>query len=379
MPTSTPLSRLHVAIDCRVVSPRFPGIGRATLETVRALAAHEGGPRLSLLVDAREPQPALYDLAGMRVRLIPMATAMRSPADQWTLPLLLRRLRPDIYHSPYYAIPALLPGRVVLTVHDLIPRLFPAYWPNPAVRRLIDAWTSYALWRADRLVAVSETTARDVARLSPRVAGKVRVVRSGVSPRDAGVRHTEAVRTAADGAPYLLYVGSNKPHKNLPRLVDAFARLLRETETPGNLVIAGAWDPRYPEAADAVRRHGLARRVSFEHRPSDERLDALYAGARGFVFPSLYEGFGLPVLEAMAAGLPVATSARGSLAEVAGDAALLFDPEDEDAMRAALHRLLRDDALRAALAAAGLARARLFPWSRTAAETCAVYAELAAR
>ncbi len=380
MSVSASVSHLHVTVDCRVVSAHFPGIGRATLETVRALTACEDGPRLSLLVDAHQPPSTLTALAGRRVQLIPVATKLRAPADQWALPLLLRRLRPDIYHASYYAIPAALPGRVVVTIYDLIPRLFPAYWPNPVMKHIINAWTAYAARRADRVMACSESTARDIARLLPAAARKVRVARLGVtapaSRASAGYRQPGAT---GPGTPYLLYVGSNKPHKNLPRLVDAFARLLREADTPGNLVIAGAWDERYPEAVDAVRRHGLTDRVTFEHRPSDERLDALYAGARGFVFPSLYEGFGLPVLEAMAAGVPVATSARGSLGEVAGDAALLVDPEDEDAIGVALHRLLRDDALCAALTAAGLARARLFPWSRTAAETCAVYAELAAR
>ncbi len=376
--SSASVSHLHVAVDCRVVSAHFPGIGRATLETVRALTAHEHAPRLSLLVEAQQPPPALAALAGQRVQLVPMTTKLRSPADQWALPLLLRRLRPDIYHASYYAIPVALPGRVVVTIYDLIPRLFPAYWPNPVMRYTINAWTAYAARRADRVVACSESTARDIARLLPGAARKVRVARLGVAARAAAAWEATGP-TDASGAPYLLYVGSNKPHKNLPRLAAAFARAVRETDTPANLVIAGAWDDRYPEAVDAVRRHELAARVRFEHRPSDERLDRLYADARGFVFPSLYEGFGLPVLEAMAAGLPVATSARGSLGEVAGDAALLFDPTDEEAISVALRRLLRDDALCATLAAAGRERAQLFPWSRTATETRAVYADLAAR
>lgn len=376
MSVSASVSHLHVTVDCRVVSAHFPGIGRATLETVRALTACEDGPRLSLLVDAHQPPSTLTALAGRRVQLIPVATKLRAPADQWALPLLLRRLRPDIYHASYYAIPAALPGRVVVTIYDLIPRLFPAYWPNPVMKHIINAWTAYAARRADRVMACSESTARDIARLLPAAARKVRVARLGVtapaSRASAGYRQPGAT---GPGTPYLLYVGSNKPHKNLPRLVAAFARVA--PEMAGDLVIAGAWDEHYPQAMDLARRRGLADRVRVERRPTDQRLDELFAGATAFVFPSLYEGFGLPVLEAMAAGLPVATGDRGSLKEVAGDAALLFDPTDEGALAAALRRLLRDEELRARLAAAGPARAALFPWSRTAEGAWQVYAEAA--
>jgi len=366
-------SDLHVAVDCRVVDPHYPGIGRAVLETVRALARDERAPRLSLLVPPTTP-PELVELAadsGGRVSLAPMRSRLRAPADQWALPRALARLRPDVYHAPYYAVPAVIPVPMVLTVYDLIPQLFPQYWPNHALRAAIDVWTHYAIRRADRVIAISESTASDLARLVPSAAGKTRVALLGVTPRP----HAISTQQDAAAEPYLLYVGSNKPHKNLPRLVAAFAHLT--PDVAGRLVIAGAWDNDYPQARDEVHRRGLAARVTFEHRPSDRRLDALFTNATAFVFPSLYEGFGLPVLEAMAAGLPVATSARGSLGEVAGDAALLFDPTSDEEMAAALRRLLRDEALRARLAAAGRARASLFPWSRTARDTLEVYREAA--
>ena len=366
---------LHIAVDCRVVDPHFPGIGRATLETVRALA-HEGtARRLTLLVGPGAPPAGLAELAACSgVELAPVAAALRAPADQWMLPRLLRLLRPDVYHATYYAIPARLPGRVAVTIYDLIPRLFPHYWPNPAARHAINAWTAHAARRADRVIACSHATAADIARLLPGAAGKVRVAPLGVAPRSPAPP-APLPQGARGDMPYLLYVGSNKPHKNLPRLVAAFAQVAPRVE--GRLLIAGAWDPRYPEAADEARRHGLEQRVIFEHRPSEARLDELFASAAGFVFPSLYEGFGLPVLEAMAAGLPAATSDRGSLGEVAGDAALRFNPDDVTSIAAAVERLCGDAALRARLSAEGRTRAALFPWSRTAHDTWAVYEELA--
>jgi alpha-1,3-rhamnosyl/mannosyltransferase len=328
--------------------------------------------RLSLLVRPGELPPELAELGGYRhVELVSVGATVRAAADQWALPGLLRRLRPHVYHAPYYAIPAFVPGRIVVTIHDLIPRLFPHYWPNPVTRAVINGWTAYAAYRSARVIAPSHTTAGDVARLLPGTAGKVRVALEGATPRPAARPAAAAER----GTPYLLYVGSNKPHKNLPRLVAAFARV--SPGVAGNLVIAGAWDERYPRAAEIARRRGITERVIFERRPSDARLDELYAAATGFIFPSLYEGFGLPVLEAMAAGLPVATTDRGSLAEVAGEAALRFDPHDEAAIAAAIQRLLSDEELRAQLSARGRAQAALFPWSRTAEEIWAVYEEAA--
>jgi alpha-1,3-rhamnosyl/mannosyltransferase len=366
------MSALHIAVDCRVVDPRYPGVGRSALETARALAELGTARRLSLLIPPGEPSPALAALGGYQgVELVDVGAPIRTPADQWALPRLLRKLRPDVYHATYFAVPAIVPGRVVVTIYDLIPRLFPQYWPNGLIRSTINAWMAYAARRAARIIACSHNTANDIARLLPAAVAKVRVVPLGVSPW-TGERPRQAAATAA---PYLLYVGSNKPHKNLPRLVAAFARIA--PGTAANLIVAGAWDARYPEARDEVRRRRLGGRVSFEHQPSPTRLADLYMGATGFIFPSLYEGFGLPIVEAMAAGAPVATTDRGSLREVAGDAALLFDPTDESAITAAMERLLTDQDLRTQLSARGRARAALYPWSRTAQETWTVYEEVA--
>jgi alpha-1,3-rhamnosyl/mannosyltransferase len=366
------MSALHVAVDCRVVDPRYPGVGRAVLETARALAELGAARRLSLLIPPGEPAPALAALGGYHgVEVVDVGAPIRTPADQWALPRLLRKLRPDVYHATYFAVPALVPGPIVVTIYDLIPRLFPQYWPNGLIRSTIKAWMAYAARRAARVIACSHNTADDIARLLPAAVAKVRVVPLGVSPW-TGERPHQAAATAA---PYLLYVGSNKPHKNLPRLVAAFARIA--PRTAANLIVAGAWDTRYPEARDEVRRRRLDGRVSFEHRPSSTRLADLYMGATGFIFPSLYEGFGLPIVEAMAAGAPVATTDRGSLREVAGDAALLFDPTDESSIAAAMERLLTEQDLRTQLSARGRARAALFPWSRTAQETWTVYEEVA--
>jgi alpha-1,3-rhamnosyl/mannosyltransferase len=170
---------------------------------------------------------------------------------------------------------------------------------------------------------------------------------------------------------YLLYVGSNKPHKNLPALVDAYARL---GDTPP-LLLAGTQDPRYPQVGRRVEQLGLENRVRILGAIPEEDLPALYGNALALVFPSLYEGFGLPPLEAMACGAPVACSDIPSLREAAGQAALWFDPSSPDSIASALEKILDDQELRAALRASGLRRAAELTWDLAAQKTLDVFRE----
>jgi alpha-1,3-rhamnosyl/mannosyltransferase len=174
---------------------------------------------------------------------------------------------------------------------------------------------------------------------------------------------------------YVLYLGSNKPHKNLIRLIEAWA-LLAEYGTRSTLLIAGTWDPRHPEPRLLARRLGLEN-IRWLGPVPEPDIPALYAGATAFVFPSLYEGFGLPVLEAMACGTPVACSNTSSLPEVVGDAALLFDPTDAAGIAEALSRLMHDADLRADLRERTLRQAARFSWERTARATLTVYRQTA--
>jgi alpha-1,3-rhamnosyl/mannosyltransferase len=170
----------------------------------------------------------------------------------------------------------------------------------------------------------------------------------------------------------MLYFGSNKPHKNVPRLVEAFAAGCARASGI-DLVIAGHWDERYPQAKALAERLSLKERVRFIGPVQDNDLPALYGGTELFVFPSEYEGFGLPVLEAMACGAPVVCSNRSSLPEVAGDAALLCDPHDAAALARALEQALTDRGLRAALQQRGLERAAQFTWEQAASHTLKMY------
>ena len=294
--------------------------------------------------------------------------------EQVAGPVALRRAGVDLVHGPVNVMPLLdgLPG--VVTVHDLAFRIYPEQYPR-AKQRYLDLLTGLSVRRAARVITVSESTRRDVLRFYRVDPERVVTVPNGVDPSLAPV--TDRERLAAfrkeHGLPddFILFVGTLQPRKNLVGLLRAYARMGARVDAP--LVVAGGKGWMYEPVFNEVRALGVEDRVIFAGYADPEDLALWYSAATVFVYPSLYEGFGLPVLEAMACGTPVITSDTSSLPEVAGDAALLVNPRDVDAMAAAIARLMGDPALRADLRERGLARARAFSWERTARETAAVY------
>ncbi len=233
-----------------------------------------------------------------------------------------------------------------------------------------------ALRTARQVVAISEASRLDLLAAFPVAPDRVTTTPLAPDPQfqPQSIAAVAALRERyALPAAFLLYLGINKPHKNLVALIQCLRPVASGHRT---LVIAGAWDTRYPQAKATAQALGMGERVRFLGPVPEVELPALYAAATAFVFPSRYEGFGLPVLEAMACGTPVACSNVSSLPEVAGDAALLFDPDDPAAMTQALHRLLEDASLRADLQTRGLAQAARFTWEQTAAATLRVYRKL---
>lgn len=292
--------------------------------------------------------------------------------------------QPGLLFVPAHVVPLAGAPPSVVTIHDLGYLAFPG--AHTARRRLeLDLTTRWSLRAARRVIAISRATKDDLVSHYGADPARVSVVHHGLGTafrpaRDPGVPARHGLRE-----PYFLYVGTVQPRKNLERLIEAYAALgsLLAGETA-----AGERRPAAPLLAIAGRRGwlteaierraaqaGVAGRVRFLGYVPDEDLPALLSGATAFVFPSLYEGFGMPVLEAMACGAPVLTSATSSLPEVAGDAALLVDPADTGAIAAGLARLAADEALRADLRARGMARAAQFSWERCARETLAVLLE----
>jgi len=371
------------ALDTRTATPHFPGIGRYVINLARAMASLlRDDERIILLHDPTEPfSRDLQALAGEQVQVVKAPISPFSLRQQWVVPRLLRRLGVDLCHSPYYLMPYRPGVPTVLTVYDLIPLHFPQY-VSPQARLLFRWATGLALRAADRVIAISQHTAQDLRAAYAIGPSRLTVIPLAAAPTfyPRPAPEVSAVRQKY-GLPdrYLLYVGSNKPHKNLLRLVEAWAQYaIRNTHCAphATLVIAGLWDPRYPQPRQRAQALGLDESVIWLGPLPDADLPALYSGAATFVFPSLYEGFGLPVLEAMACGTPVACSNSSSLPEVVGDAARTFDPGDAAAIAAALRDLVSDKTLRTRLRERGLQRAGHFSWTRTARETLDLYRQV---
>jgi alpha-1,3-rhamnosyl/mannosyltransferase len=360
---------MPIVIDTRTATDHFPGIGRYVANLAQVLRQVAPDLNLSLLTD---PSAMATCLTLPDLPHIACCASPFSVRQQWAVPAALRRARATLYHSPYYLMPYRPGVPTVLTIHDLIPLLFPHH--STAQARLLFRWAmALALRAARRVIAISEATRRDLLAHFRVPAAHVVVAPEAADPsfRPRPAAEVETVRRKYGlSGQYILYLGSNKPHKNLLHLVEAFSRLTPHTS---HLVIAGVWDPRYPEVRQRAEALGLEERVCFLGPVAESDLPAVYSGATLFAFPSLYEGFGLPVLEAMACGAPVVCSNTSSLPEVAGDAALTFDPTSIDAIADALRRLLSDSELRAELRTRGLHRAAQFSWERTAQETLAVY------
>ncbi len=293
--------------------------------------------------------------------------------EQALLPRMAARAGVDLVHSLASTAPAWGRFRRVVTVHDLIYARFPE--AHAGIRdRGMKVLVPLAVRRSDRVIAISQSTRNDLVQLLGVPDAKIDVVEQGmgsVSPPAATAAETRA-RFELGERRVLLSLSARRPHKNLAALIGAMARIPAE-ERP-LLVLPGYRTRHEQELRERARAAGIETDVRFLQWMSGEDIEALWAVADVFVFPSLYEGFGLPVLEAMARGVPVACSNTSSLPEVAGDAALLFDPRDELAIADALRRLLSDGALREQLRARGLARAREFSWARTARLTLECYA-----
>jgi len=375
-------------LDARTAVPHFPGIGRYVTNLASALApqltAHEEltfleSPSTAESTKASAPaseKAGAFQLPGNSI------AATATPFDirqQWRIPPLLKRLRVDgeaLYPSPYYLMPYRTGLPTLLTFYDIIPLKFPKAVPARA-RLFFRLAATLALRAADRVVAISDAARNDLTNHFHVPASKVSVTplatgaryRPQPSAEVARIRHQHHLPES-----FLLYLGSNKPHKNLPALVDAYAQTPSSHMPP--LVIAGAWDSRYPQPKQHAARHELGDAVRFLGPVAERDLPALYSAATLFIFPSLYEGFGLPVLEAMACGTPVACSNTPSLTEVAGDAALYFDPLSFTEIRDAIVELIEDGRQRARRAEQGLARARRYSWQATAAATLRCYREM---
>jgi len=379
IPPASGRPRLGLVATLLSTAASYRGAGIHTYS--RQLLQHLPGQQPALAYHAFVNDPAYQPPPGIDLHRAPAASQrplLRILWEQIALPLAARRRQIDLFHGLAYALPlaAGLPG--VVTVHDLSFLLFPHSF-GPGNRLYLSRITALSCRRARKVIAVSQATARDVQRLLGVPADRIEVIYNGVDeayfPRPAA--EIEETRLRA-GWPdrFLLSVGTLEPRKNHLMLIEAYAIYRRLAVAPLPLLIAGGRGWQYDAIFARVSALGLDQHVHFLGFAPASLLPWLYNAATVFVYPSRYEGFGLPVAEALACGLPAITSTASSLPEVAGEAAHTVDPDDTETLAVALAAITGDAERRAMMRAAGLAQAERFRWTLTAAKTAALYASI---
>jgi glycosyltransferase involved in cell wall biosynthesis len=371
---------MRIVFDGTTLRPRRTGVGYYVEHLLHHLA--QEGPEHELIVASHRPIDTTTPLPP-RVRVA--AVKWRAPGIVWmqTLaPRMLQQLQPDVAHFTNGMMPLLSSTPSVVTIHDMSLMLFPQFHPPRRVL-LNGPLLDIAARRADTVITVSESAKRDILQrynLSPE---RVHVIHEAAAPSFRPVldqRVLERVRRQYGlGERIILSVGTIEPRKNLPQLIDAFAARRRTGDLRHQLVCVGPYGWRSRGIQARIDRLRVADAITFTGYVPFDDLPALYSLAEIFVFPSVYEGFGLPVIEAMACGAPVITGRTAALAEIAGGAIEHVDRLDADSLGEAMVALARSRARRDHLAGLGIERARAFSWNRAARETLEVYRQTATR
>ena len=367
---------MRIVIDARKLHDF--GIGTYIRNLVTELGVLDHDSQYVLLTKPEDAVSAAA--AGPNFQSVVETSRPYSLGEQWRVPRAAARAKADLLHEPHYVLPPLTRCRTVVTIHDCIHLRFPEYLPSRAAFAYAHTMIRLAARKADRVLTVSDASKRDILHYTGVAPEKVVVVYNGLDARFAAAPDAEAMDRVRQrfqlDHPFVLYVGNIKPHKNLERLIAAFASMRADGPEGLKLVVIGDETSKHPALRQAVHRHRLDKHVRFFGFQPAMTLVTFYRLARAFVFPSLYEGFGLPPLEAMANETPVVTSNLSSLPEVAGDAALLVDPYDVTAIAEGIRRAVTDEPLRQQLIAKGRIRAKEFSWARAASQTLDVYREV---
>lgn len=380
--------RPHVVLDALQVTPQPAGVAQAILEYLAAMSEEDRHLRFTVLASHPREFAFLADREHWTVCPCPAAegnVVRKALFTQWGLPRLLKKLQADLLHSMQFITPLRNPCPTVATVHDMVWRLHPETIEEPR-RAYYRALVPRSLQAAAAILTNSEATARDVRRCLPGVADRVQVTAFGTPTWLAREVRTSAVPTPLPRRPFFLFVGTLEPRKNLPNLLGAYSGFLGDLKEQGldarrwpQLLLVGSRGWKMKGLSSLLATFPYPDHLQWRDYVPARELAQLYQQALALVFPSLYEGFGFPVLEAMSVGLPVMTANRGAMAEVAGTAALLVDPLDRAQMARTLHRLFTDGNLRQALGREGPRRSARWNWRQTVSATLPVYRRLTGR
>jgi glycosyltransferase involved in cell wall biosynthesis len=370
------LCLMKIAIDVHSLGTQSGGNETYCRQLLRGLAQSPGENQYELFY-TNPSALSTVDPAGGAFHFtpIPKNPIVRICA---VLPRLLAQTKPDVFHAQY-VLPPFVKTRTVLAIHDLAHEHFPEFF-HPVEAFRMKRLVRWSAKRASHIMTISEFSAVDIARRFDLPRERITVAHLAASPdfhpRDKAQSQEHLARKYGLAMPFILYVGRIQARKNLPRLVEAYARL-RKQGLDAKLVMVGKKDWQSEQLLGKIRELGLQESVVFPGFVPFDDLPLFYNAAEVFVFPSFFEGFGLPVVESMASGVPTITSFGSSLEEVAGDGALLIDPRDTDSITAALGKVLGDTALQRDLAARGLERSKQFTAGNLAEKALAVYRSLA--
>lgn len=373
---------VRIVIDGRYINDRFPGVGRYTYNLVRALGKLNTRSEFVILINSKLKN-SRFDLRLVseqpRFSLVDCQVPRFLPAEIPFLPIVIHRLNPSVFHSPFFLRPFPLSCPCVITLHDLIPLESLKNKSCPFNRMIFLFFTKLACHLSDAILTPSVSSAKSIQKWCESLDDRLHIIPLAADPliqRQPKLVVDRTRRKLDLHKPYVLHVGSHLPHKNLENLIIAWAHIMSSTNRNNfryQLVLAGREFPGYSKIRNLVEQLGLKTSVRFLGEVGEDDLSALYSGADLFVFPSKIEGYGLPVIEAMACGTPVVCSNSGSLPEVADGAAWMVEPDNIDSLSNAIDQLIRSPNLREKFSQKGIVRSDQLSWESTAQATHLVY------
>ena len=375
---------LHIAIDMRWITVDTGGIRQYILNLVENLSKIDTHNEYLLLIDKSDLRKEINERCKLSYRKNFSFHSIPYDLTSWKnyirLPVVLWRKKVAILHLPFSTIPLLSFGyRTVINVYDLIPYLYPHLCPRKKTTKyylLYKVIFGLILKRADKIVACSKATCRDIEQAFPGFSKKTEMVYVGVG-NEFYPRKECNLTYSLPKKKRILYVGRQDPSKNIVGLIYAFANLQKNKQMDCCLVVVGKRDPRYPQIYNLVKELNIEKEVIFTGYISASELPLFYNAADLFVFPSFYEGFGIPPLEAMVCGVPVVSSNVASLPEVVGKAGIMVDPNDIDGLTGAMYEVLSNNVLKEKMIEEGIKQAKVFSWEKTAEQMCKIYEEMA--
>ena len=359
---------MRIAIDARMIKPgSMHGIARYVYELLRCLAEIQSPHEFLIVVNANSPLE--HEIWPKNMQLVQVRARWISFREQWELPRLLKKIRADLFHAPSFVAPLICPCRLVMTIHDLNHLVLPQFY-TPLHQFYYQFFVRSCIRRSEYILTVSHFSKNEIVRTLGLAPEKVFVTYNGVSPSYAAVTDQEKLRYVRDlyelPEKFILCVSNNKPHKNVHQLVRAFC--YSDLKIP--LVLACAFDRSILRIAESFGKKHL---VFFSKFIEEEHLPAVYSLTHLFVYPSTYEGFGLPPLEALSCGAPVVVAKSSSLPEVVGDQAIFTNPFDYQDIARALEQGVYDKELRGRLRTYGVQHAKRFSWETMTRQTLEIY------